>query len=104
MIELFAQFAFVDEVGKPDMFGAVDQAECDMCVGFVTKHGLAHEEFVEISVDQGPDDWINLPLMVPDTSGNIDHGSFLISPDVFLPFIVCVCLGALGLSLGEERA
>ena len=73
VVELFAQFAFVDQIGQPDVFGAVDQREGDLGVGFVAEHGLAHQEFVEIGVDERPHDGVDLPFVVPDAGGDIGH-------------------------------
>nr|ABC25304.1 hypothetical protein [uncultured marine bacterium Ant24C4] len=39
----------------------------------VPENGLAHQEFVEISVDERPHDGVDLPFVVPDAGGDIDH-------------------------------
>ena len=73
VIQLFAQLAFVDQLGQWHMRRPVDQAESNLRVGFVAKHRLAHQKFVEIRVDQGPHNRVDLPLMVPDAGGDIDQ-------------------------------
>jgi hypothetical protein len=73
MIELLAQLAFVDEVRKGHVQRSVDQTEGDRCRGPVLENGLTHQEFVEVRVNQGPDNRINLPFVVPDPSCDVDH-------------------------------
>src|SRR6056297_767029 len=81
MVELFAQLALVHKVGQRDIAGAVDQGKGDRRVGLVAKDRLAHQQLVEIRVDQGPDDRVDLPLVVPDAGGDVDH----LRPPVELP-------------------
>ena len=73
MVELFAQFALVHQLGEADRFAAVDEAEGDLRVGLVAKHRLAHQQLVEIGVDQGADDRVHLPAVVIDAGGDVDH-------------------------------
>jgi hypothetical protein len=44
-------------------------------VRIVAKHRLAHQQLVEIGVDQRPHDRVDLPLVVVDTGGDVDHGA-----------------------------
>ena len=74
MVKLFAQLALVDQLGQSDRSGAVDQAEGDTRIGPVPKDRLAHQQFVEIGVDERPDDRIDLPFVIIDARGDIDHG------------------------------
>ena len=44
------------------------------CVsGVVAEHRLAHQQLVEIRVDERADDRVDLPFVVPDAGGDIDH-------------------------------
>ena len=73
VVKLLAQFAFVDDVGKPDGFGPVDQGKGDLGVRVVPKHRLAHQQLVEIRIDERPHDRVDLPFVVPDSCCDIDH-------------------------------
>ena len=73
VVELFAQLALVHQVRQPDRGRAVDQAEGHVGVRPVAEDGLAHQQLVEIRVDQGPHDRVDLPLVVIDAGGDIDH-------------------------------
>lgn len=73
VVELFAQFAFVDHVGKADVFGAVDQAKGHAGVAFVAEHRLTHQQFVKVRIDERPHDGVDLPFVVIDASCEIDH-------------------------------
>ena len=73
VIQLFAQLAFVDQVGQADVGRTVDQAEPDHRVGPVAKDRLAHQQLVEIRVDQRPHDGVDLPFVVIDAGGDIGH-------------------------------
>ncbi len=75
VVELFAQLALVHQIGKAHVLGAVDEGEGDLGVGFVAEHGLAHQEFVEVGVDERPHDWVDLPFVVPDAGGDVGHRS-----------------------------
>jgi len=76
MVQLLAQFAFVDQIGQSDCFGAVDQRKGDLRIGVIAEHGLAHQKFVEVRIDQGPHNWINLPFVVPNPRSDVDHIRF----------------------------
>ena len=75
MIQLFAQLALINQIGQTDGFGAIQQAERHLHIGPVVKHRLAHQQLVEIRVDQGPDDRVDLPFVVMHTGRDVDHGS-----------------------------
>ena len=74
VIKLLPQLALVHQIGKADGFGAVDQRKFDLHVTLVAEYRLAHQQFVEVGIDQGPDDRVDLPFVVPDTGGDVDHG------------------------------
>ena len=74
MVELLAQLALVDQLGQADLRRPVQQRELDRRLRPVPKDRLAHQELVEVRVDQRPDDRVDLPAVVPDTGGDIDHG------------------------------
>jgi hypothetical protein len=73
MIQLFTQFALVDQLCQTDGFAAVDQAEGDVCIRFIAKNRLTHQKLVEICINQGPDDRVDLPFVVPDARCDVDH-------------------------------
>ena len=73
MVKLFAQFALVDQISQPDMFGPVDQGERNLRVGFVAEHGLTHQQFVEIRINERPHNRVDFPFVIPNAGGNIDH-------------------------------
>ena len=73
MIELFAQLSFVDHLGKTDVFGTVDQRKGHLRIRTVPKHGLTHQQLVEIRVDQRPHDRVDFPFVVIDAGGDVDH-------------------------------
>ncbi len=77
MVELLAQFAFVDQLGQADPGRAVDQAEGHLRVGAVPQHRLGHQELVEIGVDQRPDDRVDLPAVIPDPCSDVGHAASL---------------------------
>jgi hypothetical protein len=56
------------------VLGAVDEGKGDLRVRLVAEHRLAHQELVEIRVDEGADDRVDLPFVVVDAGGDIDHG------------------------------
>jgi hypothetical protein len=73
VVELLSQFTLIDQVGEADVFRAIDQRESDDCIGLVAIHRLTHQKLVKVGVDQRSDNRINLPLMVPNACGDIDH-------------------------------
>ena len=73
MIKLFAQFALVNLIGQTQFRRPVNQRKLHTRIRFVAKHRLAHQQFIKVGVDQGPDNRIDLPFMVPDPRGDIDH-------------------------------
>src|SRR6056297_1532264 len=77
VIELFAKLALVDEPGQRHRRGSVDEREGDARVWPVAEHRLAHQELVEIGIDERPNDRVDLPFVVPDTGGDIDHARFV---------------------------
>ena len=74
VVQLFPDLALVDDFGKTDGFRAVDEAEGHARVGVISEHRLAHEQLVEVRVDQGTDNRVDLPLVVPDAGRDADHG------------------------------
>lgn len=74
MIQLFAQFAFVDDVRQPNAVAAIDQRKFNIGIGFVAENGLAHQQLVKIGVDQRPDNRVDLPFVVMHPCRDINHG------------------------------
>ena len=75
MVQLLTQFAFVHQLGQPHFAAAVDQAEGHLCIWLISENRLTHQQLVKVSVDQGPHDWINSPIVVVHPCGDVDHGS-----------------------------
>ena len=75
MIELGAQFAFIDDVGQAHMVGAVDQLEGGLDIGMLLPDHLQHQQLVEIGVEQAAHDRVEPPIMVVGAGGDIgeDH-------------------------------
>ena len=73
MVELLAQLARIDDVGEADAGGAVLDAERDLDVPMAAKDRLRHQELVEIRVEHGPDDRVDLPGMVVDPGCDVRH-------------------------------
>ena len=73
MVKLFPELALVDDFGKTNGLRAVDEAEGHARVGMIPEHRLAHEQLVEVRVDQGTDNRVDLPLVVPDAGRDVDH-------------------------------
>jgi len=84
MVQLFTQFAFVDQLGQFYAVAAIDQAKGDIGVWLVAKHGLAHQQLVKICIDQRPHNGINFPFMVPNPCCNINHYA-MSTPARFMP-------------------
>ena len=52
-------------------------AEGHLGVGLVAENRLAHQQLVEIGVDQRADDRVDLPVVIVDAGGDVDHGGLL---------------------------
>jgi hypothetical protein len=76
VVKLLAQFALVDQIGQRIDFVRLIRLKVTLRVGLVAKHRLAHQQLVEIGVDQRPDDRVDLPFVVVDPGGDIDHLDF----------------------------
>src|SRR3712207_7328609 len=73
MVELLAQFARSDDVGEADAGRAVVDAERDLHVAMAAEDRLRHQKLVEIRIQNGPDDRIDLPGMVVDPGRDVRH-------------------------------
>ena len=71
MIQLLSQLAFINKIGQRNGFGAVDEAEANRGVRLVAEYRLTHEQLVEIGVDQGTNDRVDLPFVVIDPCGDV---------------------------------
>ncbi len=71
VVELVAQFLFVDLVGKAHRLRAVDQRKGRVHVRIELPDHLQHQKLVEIRIEQAADDRIELPGMVIDPSRDI---------------------------------
>ncbi len=68
-------------MGKGDGCASVDQGKRDLRVAFVAKHRLTHQQFVKIRVDEGPNNRVDLPAVVPDAGRDIGHGGLRYLPN-----------------------
>ena len=73
VVELRAQRRFRNELGEPHLLRAIDQAEGDGDVRVEHPNELMHQEFVEIGVEQRPDDRIEPVIVIVDPGGEIEH-------------------------------
>ena len=72
MVQLFAQFAFVRSAWPSGTsVAAVNQAEGNARVAVIGEHRLAHQQFVEIGVNQRADNRVQLPAVVIDAGRDI---------------------------------
>ncbi|MNL35039.1 hypothetical protein D3C87_1570470 [compost metagenome] len=74
MVQLLAQFVFVDLVGEPHGLGAVDQREGRVHIRIELPDHLQHQELVEIRIEQAAHDRVELPGMIVDAPGDIGLG------------------------------
>ena len=75
VIKLLAQLSLVNELCEADAVVAVDQAEGDRRVRRAAQDRLAHQQLVEVGIDERADDRVDLPLVDPNPGGDVDHGS-----------------------------
>ena len=73
MIELGAQFALVDDFGKPDMAAAVDDREGDLLVRIEFPDHLQHQQLVEIGIEQAAHDRIEPPAMIVGSGRDVGN-------------------------------
>ncbi len=74
VVELGAQFAFVDDVGETDVAAAVDHREGRMHARVERMNHLQHQELVEIGIEQAADDRVEPPAMVVGARRDVGHG------------------------------
>jgi hypothetical protein len=74
MIQLCAQFPFVDLVGQAHRLRPVDQREGGVDIRVHAPDHLQHQELVEIRVEQAADDRVKLPGMIVDAARNVCPG------------------------------
>ncbi len=78
VLHLLAQGFGGDLVGEADAGGAVDDLAGDVGGGEVLPDELEHEELVEVGVEQGADDGVQLPVVVVGSLGEVDlHGEIV---------------------------
>jgi hypothetical protein len=73
VVELFAQFSLVDDLGETHSRRAVLDAEGDLDVPVTAKDRLRHQELVEVRIEHGPHDRVDLPGVVVDPGGDVHH-------------------------------
>ena len=74
MIELRAQFAFIDLISKAHGRRAIDEREGRVYLGVKSPDHLQHQKFVEIRVQQTANNRIELPCVVKDAPRDIGFG------------------------------
>ncbi len=78
VLHLLAQSFDGDLVGELDRDGAVEDLAGDVRGGEVLPDELEHEELVEVGVEQGADDGVQLPVVVVGSLGEVDlHGEIV---------------------------
>src|SRR4051794_9247493 len=73
MIELIFQFRLIDDIGEADIARAVDQGESHGDVRVPFPDELQHEQLVNISIQQGSNDGIDVEALIIRSRGEIDH-------------------------------
>src|SRR6516225_3140808 len=74
MVQLLLELTRVDEPGKLDGLGAVENAEGDLDMAVAAEDRLRHQQLVEIGVEHRAHDGVDLPVMIVDAGGNVGHG------------------------------
>ena len=75
MLQLLQHLVALDHVGQPQRRGAVADAERYLRGGKVLPDKLQHQQLIEVSVQQGADHRIQIPIVVMRPLGKInDHG------------------------------
>jgi SAM-dependent methyltransferase len=72
LIQLGAKFVGVNGVGQTDVGGAVDEGEGGAGLAEVFPDELQHEEFVEVGVEEGAGDGVEIPVMIVRAAGQVD--------------------------------
>src|SRR5579863_6993035 len=72
LIQLGAKLLGVDHLGEAQAGGSVNQRERSGGFGELLPDELEHEEFIEIGVEQGPRNGIQLPIMVVSPPREVD--------------------------------
>lgn len=75
LFELGAEFFDIDEIGEADMEGTIDEGKRGAGLAEMLPDELEHEEFVEIGVEQGAGDGIEVPIVIVSAAREVDdHG------------------------------
>ena len=75
VVELIAESGGGDVVGETDAEGAVVDLAGDVGGGKVLPDELEHEELVEVGIEEGAHDGIELPVVIVRALGEVDvHG------------------------------
>ncbi len=74
MIELRAQLAFIDLIGKTHRGCAVDERKGRIHLGVKPPDHLQHQKFVEIRVQKAANNRIKLPCVIKDAPCDIGFG------------------------------
>ena len=73
MVQLLSQLAFVDQFCQRHIGRPVDQAEADRGFGIVVQDALRHQQLVEVRVDHGPHDRVDLESVIIDACCDVSH-------------------------------
>src|ERR1700679_3777763 len=74
VFELLAEFVEDDDVAEADCGGAVLECKAGARAGEMLPDELEHEDLVEVGIEERPGDWVELPVMVVRTAGDVnDH-------------------------------
>ncbi len=73
LFQLFPQLVHTDQIAQAHGSGAIEQRERGLCLGEILPDKLQHEQLVEIRIEEGPRNRIQLPVVVMRAPGNIDN-------------------------------
>ena len=74
VVQLLAQLALVDQLGQAHLGRPVDERKGHARIGELAPHRLAHQQLVEVRVDERPYYGVDLPTVGPDAGGDVGHG------------------------------
>lgn len=74
VVELLAKLAGIDEIGETDLGGAIDEGKRGAGRREVLPDELEHEQLVEVGIQQGAGDRVELPVVIVRAAREVnDH-------------------------------
>src|SRR5215467_14877938 len=74
MVQLLLELTCVDEPGKLDASGAIENAEGDLHMAVAAEDRLRHQQLVEVGIEHRAHDGVDLPVVIVDAGGDVGHG------------------------------